>query len=269
MSDTTQPLIDLGGRVAMVTGAGQGAGRAIALTLARHNAGGIAVNDFNLPRAQSVTDEIRALGVPAVAVSADVSDYDAVALSFAEAADALGPATILVNNAGNAGPTQAMAAQPLFWEAPPSDWPMFLDTNLHGVLNCCHIAMPAMVEARWGRVISIISDSARVGGARMAVYAAAKAGAGSLMRSLAQEGGRFGITANAISLSTLRPPMTDEQLVDYLASDRGKAHLTPYAIRRFGEPEDVAGMAAFLCSGSAEWITGQTIPVNGGYSFSL
>src|SRR6266850_7357224 len=153
--------LDLGGQIAFVTGAGQGAGRAIALALARHNAGGVAVNDYYPERAEGVAGEIKALGVPALAVPADVGDYAAVTAAIKAAADTLGPVTLLVNNAGNAGPTAAIANGPLFWEAPPDEWDRFFRTNLQGVMNCCHAALPGMVEQRKGRIVTIVSDAGR------------------------------------------------------------------------------------------------------------
>ena len=264
-----EDLLDLGGQAAFVTGAGQGAGRGIALMLARHNAGGVAVNDYVLARAEAVAAEIEALGVRAVPVHADVGDHASVGRAFAAAADALGPISLLVNNAGNAGPDATIGHSPLFWETDPADWDRYVRTNLTGVMNCCHAALPVMAARRKGRIVTIISDAGRVGEARLAAYAAAKAGAGGFVRSIAKEAGRFGITCNAISLSTLAPPMPPEQLAEFVSTDRAKAQLSHYTIRRFGTPHDVAAMALFLCSDAAAWITGQTYPVNGGYSFAL
>ncbi|GIX29669.1 MAG: glucose 1-dehydrogenase [Porticoccaceae bacterium] len=262
-------LVQLAGRIALVTGAGRGAGRAIALALARHGAGGVAVNDFVAERAAAVAEEIRALGVPAVAVAADVGDYDAVREAFAQVRAELGPVTALVNNAGNAGPEVEMRLSPLFWETDPGEWARFFHTNLHGVMNCCHLAVPGMIEAGGGRIVTIVSDAGRVGDARLAAYAAAKAGAAGFMRSLAREAGRYGITANCISLSALEPPLDPAERERFYADERIRAQLSRYVIRRFGTPDDVAAMAVFLCSEAASWITGQTIPVNGGYAFAL
>lgn len=263
-----EDLLDLDGQIAFVSGAGQGAGRAIALTLARHNAGGVAVNDFVAERAQAVVDEITALGIPAVAAPADVGDLDSVASAMCTARKSLGPVTLLVNNAGNAGPAGTMGFSPEFWETKPADWDRYFRTNLYGVMNCCHAALPDMVEQGKGRIVSIISDAGRVGEARLAAYSAAKAGAAGFMRSIARETGRYGITANSISLSTLEPPLDEDDMAKFMADERTKSQLSRYAIRRFGQPTDVANMALFLCSDAAAWITGQTYPVNGGYSFT-
>jgi NAD(P)-dependent dehydrogenase (short-subunit alcohol dehydrogenase family) len=260
--------LDLGGQVAFVTGAGQGAGRAIALALAHHNAGGVAVNDFVVARAQGVVEEIQALGIPAFAAPADVGSHAAVKAAMAAATAALGPITLLVNNAGNAGPDVTMQASPLFWETDPADWDRYFHTNLKGVMNCCHAALPAMVEQNRGRIVTVISDAGRIGEARLTAYAAAKAGAAGFIRSIAREAGRFNITCNAISLSTLEPVMDEPARSEFLNSERAKNHVARYVIRRFGQPDDVANMTLFLCSDAASWITGQTYPVNGGYTFT-
>ena len=258
-------LLDLGGQVALVTGAGQNAGRGIALELARHNAGGVAVNDFVAERAEAVAAEIEAMGVRAIAVPFDVCDLQAVRAAFAKAASELGPVTVLVNNAGMAGPSAQLRPRENFWEEDPANWSRYVGTNFYGVLNCCHAALPAMVEAKKGRIVTVVSDSGRIGEPKLAVYAGAKAGANGFAKSLAKEVGRYGITSNCISLSSLMPDMPQEQLEEILQSDQAKAQLSRYAIRRYGKSDDVAALAAFLCSDAANWITGQTYPLNGGY----
>jgi 3-oxoacyl-[acyl-carrier protein] reductase len=264
-----EDLLDLDGQVALVTGAGQGAGRGIALELARHNAGGIAVNDFVAERAEAVAGEIRATGVKALAVPFDVGDIEAIRGAVATANAELGPVTILVNNAGMAGPNARISLTKHFWEEDPSEWDKYLRTNLFGVFNCTHAVMPAMVAAKRGRIVTIVSDSGRVGEPRQAVYSAAKAGAAGFVRSIAKEGGRFGITCNAIALSTIMPPMAEEDLAAFMATDQSKAQLSRYTIRRYGKAEDVAALTTFLCSEAASWITGQTYPLNGGYSVAV
>lgn len=262
-------VLDIGGQVALVTGAGRGVGRAIALELARHKAGGIAVNDFAGDRAEAVAEEIRSLGVPALAVPFDVCDLDAVRSAFASAGSELGAVTILVNNAGMAGPTGQMTLTKTFWDEDPAEWSKYVDTNLYGVMNCCHAALPAMVAAEKGRIVTIVSDSGRVGEPRQAVYSAAKAGAAGFMRSIAKETGRYGITCNCIALSSIQTMMSDEQFEAFKQTDQYKAQMSRYTIRRWGMPDDVAALAAFLCSDRASWITGQTYPLNGGYSMAL
>lgn len=266
---TNADILNLDGQIAFVTGAGQGAGRAIALLLAQHHAGGVAVNDYVPERAAAVAAEIEALGVPALAVPADVGDHAAVSSAVAAATARLGPVTILVNNAGNAGPSMEMRPSPLFWETDPAEWDRYFRTNLHGVMNCTHAVLPGMVAQRRGRIVTVVSDAGRVGEARLTAYSAAKAGAAGFVRSIAKETGRFGITSNAISLSALEPPMDEETKAAFLASEQAKTLVSRYVIRRMGKPDDVAAMALFLSSDAAGWITGQTYPVNGGYSFAV
>lgn len=265
---TGEDIFDLKGRVAMVTGAGQGVGRGIALTLAGRGAGGIVVNDFDPERAAAVVAEIEATGVRAQAMVADVGDLDQVRVGVAAAQAALGDIAILVNNAGNGG-AQGFTGFPVFWESDPAHWHRFLHVNLFGVMNCCHTLLPGMVERGYGRIVTIISDAARNLEARQADYAAAKAGAGGFMRSIAADAARYGVTANCVAIASIRPPLEADALEAFLTSDRTKAQLSRYPIRRFGLPEDIAGTVLLLCSDAASWTTGQTYPVNGGYSSSM
>ena len=200
--------LDLTGRRALVTGAGQGVGAAIADLLAAAGAT-VAVNDVVVDRAEHHAAELRRVGGDAVAAPFDVTDFDQVTA----AVDGLGGVDILVNNAGNAG-ADAWPGMVPFAETSPADWQPFLDVNLHGVLHCVRAALPSMIHGGWGRIVTIISDAARVGEARMAVYAAAKAGAAGLMRSVANEVGRHGVTANNISLGTMRTPLTEASWTD-------------------------------------------------------
>ena len=262
-------LLDLGGQVALVTGAGQNAGRATAIELARHNAGGIAVNDFVAERAEAVAEEIRGMGVPAIAVPFDVGDLDAIRAADAAIKEKIGPVTVLVNNAGMAGPGGALRPTLNFWEEDPSAWDRYLRTNLYGVYNCCYAFVPNMVAAKRGRIVTIVSDSGRTGEPKLAVYASAKAGAQGFVRSLAKELGRYNVTCNAVSLSSLMPDMPEEQLAQVMQSDQAKAQLSRYTIRRYGKSTDVAALVTFLCSDAASWITGQTYPLNGGYAPSM
>ena len=197
-----------------------------------------------------------------------MGDLASVTAAVARASAELGPVSLLVNNAGNAGPNADMGQSPVFWDTDPAEWDRYFHTNLRGVMNCCHALLPGMVAQRRGRVVTIVSDAGRVGEPRLAVYSAAKAGAAGFMRSLAKEAGRFGITCNSISLSSLEPPLPEPLKSEFLASDHARKHVSRYVIRRFGQPDDVAQMTLFLCSEAASWITGQTYPVNGGYDFA-
>jgi 3-oxoacyl-[acyl-carrier protein] reductase len=261
-----EPLLDLKRRIALVTGAGQGVGRQTALHIAAHNAGGVIVNDFHAGRAEAVAGEIEELGVAADVLVCDVTDYAAVGREFQRAGRRFGQIDILVNNAGNAGPTGSLADLIPFWETEPGEWQRWLGTNLYGVLNCTRHALPGMITNGYGRIVTVISDAGRVGEGHLAVYSGAKAGAAGFMRAMAKATGRFGITANCVALGGVRTPGVEPLLPDEAAIKRALGH---YVIRRLGEPDDVANMILFLASDAASWITGQTYPVNGGYSFAV
>lgn len=259
-------ILDLKGRVLFVTGSGQGVGRQIVLHFATHNAGGVVVNDYYLERAEAVAEEARQLGGKALAVQGDVSDYASVQDAVARARGEFGRIDVLVNNAGNAGADPAAVARVPFWESTPESWKPWLGVNLYGVLNSTRAVLPGMVENRMGSIITIISDAGRYGDAGMEVYAAGKAGAAGFMRSVARTMGRYGIRANSVAIAATRTPATEGAFSD---EERMRKVLRMYPVGRVGEPSDVANMVLFLASDASSWITGQTYPVNGGFTFSL
>ena len=256
-------LLDLEGRTALVTGVGQGVGAATAHYLAAQGAK-VVVNDFVAERATEVATQINDDGGTAIGVQGDVTDFASVTAMVDVAHEKFGAVDVLVNNAGNAGADPSALTSKPFWEKDPAEWAPFLDVNLYGVMYCCRAVLPAMIEAgKGGRIITVMSDAGRVGEAGLEVYSAAKAGAGGLTRGLARSLGRFNITANNVAIAATRTPaiqaMTENE-------DLAKRVLKSYIIRRFGEPSDVAAMVTFLASNASGWITGQTYPVNGGFS---
>lgn len=255
--------IDLTGRRVLVTGAGQGVGRGLAHTFATAGAE-VLVNDLRSERAGAVVDELHLIDAQASSAVFDVTDFEAVAKAVAAA----GGIDILVNNAGNAG-AEGFIGRGRFAESDPSDWEPYLRVNLYGAMYCTRAVLPAMIDRRWGRIITIVSDAGRTGDANGAAYAASKAGAAGLTRSIAAETGRHGVTANNIALGTMRTPMTESFWAEQADSPQAKAILQNYAIRRPGDPDDAAALAVLLASDHGAWITGQTIPVNGGFSFAL
>jgi len=245
--------IDLSGRRALVTGGGQGIGRAICHTLAEAGAT-VVVNDIDARRADTVVCEIVAAGGKASALTFDVTRWEDVE----QAINGDGVVDVLVNNAGNAG-AENFGALVHFAKSDPAEWSRYFAVNLFGTMNCTRAALPSMIEAGGGgRVVTIVSEAARFGDKCLAPYSAAKAGAAGFCRTVAREVGRFGITVNCISLGTMESPLTANAPFD----DTG------YVIRRRGEPEEVAGLVAYLASPLADWITGQTYALNGGYTFS-
>ena len=224
------------------------------------------VNDFRLERAEAVAAEVEAVGVKALPLAGDVADLAAVAANVKAATKAFGGLEILVNNAGNAGPNPTEEMSRPFWEQTPLEWQGYLGTNLYGVLNTVHSVVPGMIKAGYGRIVNVISDAARVGEPARECYSAAKAGSAGFTRSLAASVGRYGITANCVSLAVTRTPRTEQRLED---TTRLTKVMAKYVIRRPGEPEDAANMVLVFASDAAPWVTGQTLPVNGGYSFAL
>jgi 3-oxoacyl-[acyl-carrier protein] reductase len=255
--------IDLEGRRALVTGAGQGVGRAIALAIGRAN-GQVFVNDIVEERAAEVVRQVEAEGGRAAPAIFSVTDW----VDVQAGVGALDDVDILVNNAGNAGPEGFELRR--FVDTSPDDWSRYFGTNLFGVMHCTRAVLPGMIERGGGRVVTIISDAGRFGDINMAAYAAAKAGAAGFSRSIAREVGRHGITVNNVALGTIRPASAgDGEAETPEAYERLKKMMAPYIIRRRGEPEDIANLVTFLVSPLASWITGQTYPVNGGYTLTL
>jgi 2-hydroxycyclohexanecarboxyl-CoA dehydrogenase len=251
------------GKAALVTGAGAGVGRAIALRLAGEGAS-VAVNDVSADAAAVVVAEIEAAGGRASVAAADVTDYDQVATMVGAAVATLGRLDILVNNAGNRGTDPRGWTFAPFWESQPDEWRSFVDVNLYGVLNCCRHVLPVLVEqGTGGRLVTIVSEAARTGEPYLEVYAAAKAGAAGFMRSIAKSVGRYGITANSVALGTITSPGWEA-----MADDEYRERLRPYLVRRPGRPDEVAALVAHLASDDGEWITGQTYPINGGIATS-
>lgn len=245
---------DLSGRTALITGAGQNVGAAVAHLLATHGAR-VGVNDLFADRAATVVEEIRAAGGKAEPVVCDVTDLAAVQEAFGR----FGPVDILVNNAGI--PVTGFSMR-MFAEEDPSAWKPFIDLNVYGPMNCTHTVLGGMVDRGWGRVITISSESARVGDSRLAPYAASKGAGPALMRSISKEVGRHGVTCNSLSLATQdRPGLVDDDGVQL-------KRLRAYTIPRLGRSSDVAAAVGWLVSDDGAWVTGQNIPINGGYATS-
>jgi 3-oxoacyl-[acyl-carrier protein] reductase len=267
--------IDLSGRVALVTGGSRGLGRADALTLARAGAD-VVVADLlveselseetdrygalatvarqqGMVHTEETVREIRAMGRRAIAVRCDVTDRAQVDAAVARAVAELGSVDILVNNAG----TLDHAAQ--FAEQSPELWERDLRVNLTGAFNCAQSVWPHMRERGWGRIVNMASVAGTLGGFGQASYSTTKAGLLGLTKTLAMEGGRHGITCNAIV-----PGVIGTEAFNMANAAMNERIVKRTVLKRPGEPQEIANAVAFLCSDLASYITGIELNVSGG-----
>ncbi len=242
-------MFDLSGRVALITGAGRGMGLGVARTLGRLGAK-VAVNDYFADRAQAAVQGLLAEGLQAVAVPGDITRPEVREAVVAATRSAFGDVDLLINNAGVPPGMESNLRK--FRDLTEADFEQQLDLNLRAITGLTRLVLPAMIERGFGRIVIVSSESWRVGIAfGLTNYAAAKAAALGFMRQLSHEVGRKGVTVNAVSLGTMNNFGYDEQ-----------AKAT--AVGRAGTPEDVGALVAYLVSNEAGWMTGQTLPLNGG-----
>jgi 2-hydroxycyclohexanecarboxyl-CoA dehydrogenase len=239
----------LEGRKALVTGGASGIGAAIAARLAAEGAE-VWVGDIDTEGAEKVAGEVNGH-----AVELDVTDVESARAAVAAAGGTL---DILVNNAG----TDEFG---FFTYTTPEQWRRVLDINLVGVLNCTHAALPAMQQAKYGRIVSISSEAGRVGSKGSAAYSAAKAGIVGFTKAIARENARYEITANAIAPGPIETPLLmgakefgeiGEKVIETMKDST--------QLGRLGQPGEVAAAAAFLASDDATYVTGETLGVSGG-----
>jgi 3-oxoacyl-[acyl-carrier protein] reductase len=243
---------ELEGKIALVTGASRGLGRAIALKLASLGSS-VAVNYFMSDvEAKKVADEVAQSGVESLLVKASVADAPAVKTMMREVANKWGKIDILVNNAG-------ITRDNLLLRMSDEQWDDVLNTNLKGAYLCTKLALRYMMGQSWGRIINVSSLAGVMGNVGQANYSAAKAGLIAFTKSVAREVGSLNITVNAIAPGFIVTDMTDK-----LTQDMKDAILSRIALKRLGKPADVAELVAFLASNRAGYITAQVIPIDGG-----
>ncbi len=244
---------ELGGRVAIVTGAGQGMGREVAGRLAAAGAS-VVVNDVRQEAVEAVAEELRSAGSQAVGVAGDVTVKADVERVANAALDRFGKINVLVNNAGVLRPTRVI-------DIPEDEWDWVVAVNLKGTFLCSQAVLPAMREEGWGRIVNFSSTAGKnistVGGAH---YTSAKAGILGFTRHLAKEEAGYGITVNAVC-----PGLIDTEMVRTTIDDaRTETYANSFPIQRLGEPGEVAELVAFLASDRAAYITGASLDINGG-----
>ncbi|ADC48140.1 3-oxoacyl-(acyl-carrier protein) reductase [Alkalihalophilus pseudofirmus OF4] len=242
----------LQGKVAVVTGASRGIGRAIALELAKNGANIVVNYAGSVAKAEEVVASCKELGVDALAVQADVANSESVQAMIKESIEAFGRVDILVNNAG-------ITRDNLLMRMKEDDWDAVIDTNLKGVFNCSKAVTRQMMKQRYGRIINVASVVGILGNAGQANYVAAKAGVIGLTKTMARELANRNILVNAVAPGFITTDMTDELTEDMKAQMLGQIPLGA-----LGKPEHIASVVRFLASDDAAYMTGQTLNVDGG-----
>jgi 3-oxoacyl-[acyl-carrier protein] reductase len=238
-------------RVAFVTGASRGIGRAIALTLCRANFD-IVVASPEIERNEQVAEEIRACSGEATTLNLDVTSPESVKEAFSKTLKDKTRIDVLVNNAGITRDGLAMRMK-------AADWDLVLNINLNGAFRCIQQVLPTMLRSRWGRIVNIASVVGQAGASGQANYAASKGGMIAMTKALAQEIGSRGITVNAVA-----PGYIETDMTRVLPEEVKAKILAQVPVGRIGQPEDVANAVKFLASEEAAYITGHVLAVNGG-----
>jgi 3-oxoacyl-[acyl-carrier protein] reductase len=243
-------MFDLTGKVALVTGAGQGVGAGIAACLGEAGAR-VAVNDLAADRAETTAAQVRDAGGDAQAFPFDITDTDAVSTAITAITDGLGPVDVLVNNAGIPAGMRPVK----FRDMPRAEWNRYVDLNLYGSLQCIAAVVDGMCDRGWGRIVQISSGAGQTGiPLGVSIYGASKSGIEGFVRHLSQEIARTGVTVNSLALG----------LMDNTGGDATASMAKAVPVGRLGSPRDVGAAVVYVASEEASWLTGQTIQLNGG-----
>jgi len=248
----------LTGKVALITGAAQGIGRAIATRLAEEGAK-VGIADIQEDVAAETAGDLKSAGLQARALKLDVTSLDGAIAAVATVEREFGPVDILVNNAG------WDKLEP-FVESTPDTWERVIAINFRGVLNCCKAVIPGMQARGGGKIVSISSDAGRVGSLGEAVYSGCKAGIIAFSKTLARE-----LARNKINVNVVCPGPTETALLRGVMDKQPKvieAMLRGIPMRRLGQPQDLAGAVAFFASADADYATGQVISISGGLTMA-
>lgn len=260
--------MDLGlkGKTVIVTGGGSNIGRCLVLGFAPEKAN-IVIADIDEKQAQKVAEQAKALAGHAVVIKTDITKLESVEAMVKKTIELFGKIDVLVNNVG-------YDRLQLFTQSTPEFWEKVISLNYRGNLNCTKTVLPHMIERKYGRIISIGSDAGRMGEFRESVYAGCKGGVIAFSKAIARENGRYGITVNVVCPGVVAPEKPEDIGDSSMWKEMGSL-FTPevlqkaaqaYPLRRLGTGQDVANMVVFLASDRANYITGQTISVSGGYT---
>lgn len=267
--------LGLSGKTVIVTGGGSNIGRGISLAFAAEGAN-IVIADVDDIQGEKVAKQAKAAGGNITVIKTDVTNWDSVQAMVMKVLEQFKTIDVLVNNVG-------WIKDGLFIEKPRGEWEKEITVNFWGTINCTRAVLGHMVERKSGKIISIASDSGRMGEHREAVYAGCKSAIIAMSKSIARETGRYGININVVCPGGTIPQNPDEEagegsmwgphgtgrkLMESMKPEQLEQAKRMYPLRRFGTPEDVANMVLFLASNKSSFITGQTISVSGGYTMA-
>jgi 3-oxoacyl-[acyl-carrier protein] reductase len=241
----------LTGKRALITGCKRGIGQGVAIALAKHGAD-IVLNDISISEADEVAVEVKKLGRKILCVSADITNSDSVADMFSAAKQAFGGVDILVNNAG-------ITADAMSYKMTLEQWNRVLAVNLTGSFLCCQAAAKLMIEQKFGKIINTSSVAGFIGNIGQANYSATKGAVAAMTKTLAKELAGKGIYVNAVAPGFISTPMTDK-----IPDNLKQQMIAKIPLGRIGLPEDIANVVVFLASPLSDYVTGQTIQINGG-----